>query len=181
MTHYVNYLAAVQELAHLNTLFASEEEQIQARRQAALQQSYGHVRHAQQQMDEIREDLRKLSQRTQALSRRYPEANVVSTRAASSIDDYPAALRSLARELDSIDTADAWLGRARSDLAHTQASRPAAVSRPVGSRVQGSRVGVPEPAPARKSGGIAWYWWAGGAAALAGIGGAVVSLLSGGG
>lgn len=178
MTNYSDYLTTVEELVHLKESLSSEGDAIRARRQEAQQQGSTLVRTAEREAQKMRESFRIVESRARSFGKRYPDVVATPLTPPSSVDQCVVMIRRTERELDSIDAAESWLSRARSQLTQAQFASQFSNSEvplsPIPTQSPPKSDSAPEIEGRRN---VAWYWWAGGIAALAGLAGMFASLL----
>ena len=174
---YSDYLANLEQLTHLKQSLSSEADAIRVRRQEASQRGTNLVRTAERGVDETRKSFRSLSDRVRSLATKYPDVVPQNSTLPSTLDQCTSMIRGVERELESIDAAESWLNRTHSRLSEMQPVGAPQMVAPAPAAQAPSSVLASPPSQTESRRGIAWYWWAGGAAGLAGIATALLTLL----
>lgn len=173
-----DYVQDIRALTRLDADDVVEQERIALARQASLAAAYGLVRDADARIAETGEALRTAERRAEALARRHPVTPVEDGAVPADLTACREALRGLAAELDEIDKADAWLDRARAQVASATAER--VVVPPPPAAASPAAASTPAAAVPTRSGTTTWYWWVAGVCGVgAGVVVLVVSLASG--
>lgn len=165
---YRAYVDAIAALATHDDRLSADREALLVARQRTLHEAAAVQQKSDRAVAEIRQTLIDTERRAAGFQRRFPTQEVPARPAPPTLDDYPAALRELARELDKVESADGWLQRAEGQLADARtrvATAPAVTA-------TGSPTEVPRPAgkDPRPGSVFARFWWAfaaGGAALIA--------------
>ncbi len=187
---YADYLGAASALAGLDARLAADDAQALAARQSSMEAAYARARDTERAIAQVRDTVRRAESRASALTRSYPvPSTAMSNSSPQDFMQLREMLAGIGSELDGIDTADAWLRRAKQQLAQAEAALPAPVPTPAPPRVAQANAAPPAPAIASASAGMVGVaaskrgpvlWWSSVGALVLIVGAMAVALTHGG-